>query len=80
MSTLTITLDRVCAGGDHMTLGLVLDGQAKRTAEVYRPDLLAPLTEVEIAAAMKVLVRLHARGKTNSQVRANLQAGVVVTV
>lgn len=80
MSTLTITLDHVCTGGNHMTLGLVLDGQAKRVINADRADLLEPLTELEIAAATKVLIRLHARGKTNNQVRNNLLTGIAVTV
>lgn len=80
MTTLTINLESVCAGGDHMTLGLVLNGQAKRSFNVLRPEMLAPLTEEEIAAAIKVIVRLHARGKTGAQVRNNLQAGIVVTI
>lgn len=80
MSTLTITLDHVCTGGDHLTPGLVLDGQTKRSVNVMRPEVLAPLSEQEIVAAMKALIRLHARGKTNAQVRNNLQAGIVVTI
>lgn len=80
MASLTLTIDAVCAGGDHLTLGLVLDGQAKRVARCVRSELTAPLTEEEIEAAMKVLIRLHARGKTANQVRNNLQAGLVVTI
>ena len=80
MTTLTITLDHVCAGGDHMRLGLVLDGQARRSVQVLRAELLEPFTEQEILDAIKVMVRLHARGKTNAQVRNNLQTGIVVNV
>ena len=63
-----------------MALGLVLDGQTKRVIHEVRDELLEPLTENEIIAAVKVMVRLHARGKTANQVRNNLLAGIVVTV
>lgn len=80
MSNLAITLDHVCDGGNHMRFALVLDGQAKRSVQVMREEVLQPLREEEIIAALKVLIRLHARGKTPLQARNNLVAGITVTV
>lgn len=80
MSTLTITLDHVCPGGNHFTLGAVVNGQAKHIVQTTRDDLIEPLTEDELEAAIKVLIRLRAIGKTKLQVRNNLQTGLAVTI
>lgn len=80
MTTPTITLDSVCPGGNHFTLGAVVNGQAKRIVQTTRDDLSEPLIEDEVEAAIKVLIRLHAIGKTKLQVRNNLLPGLAVTI
>ena len=80
MATLTITLESRCSGGEHVGIGLVLDGQAKRVVMLYGTELVSALSEDEIADALRAVLRLYARGKTRPQFFTGLQAGIAVAV
>jgi hypothetical protein len=74
----TVTLTSVCAGGGH----LVFTGTGAKSATVNAvlDDLTEPLTDEEMLAFVKVIVKMAKAGRTLSAAKTLLQAGVAVTV
>lgn len=77
MTTITTTLTNVCAGGDHLTFSLT--GAKVLTVVANASDLSAPITDDEAAAFVKCIAKLCKVGKTVTQTKAALTAGIVVT-
>jgi len=76
MAVLTATLVSVCAGGQHFTLDVTLDGNTKRIA--YDRD---DLTSGDPASDFTMqLLRIHFKGKNGNQARTELQSGVTITI
>jgi hypothetical protein len=66
MTVIQIQATGTCAGGEHVTIQARLDGGAPQTTV--------------FAVAQMPLIQLHARGKSVAQLRADLLAGISVTV
>lgn len=78
MAALTITLTGICSGGNHLTFGI--SGDRSATVRGSLDDILAPLTEEDVVAFLRVVCKLAKAGRTTAQARALLQAGVTVTI
>lgn len=78
MATVTLRLTSVCSGGNHFTF--TTTGAKVWRGVLNRDDLAEPVTDEEIAAAMKVIAKLVRQGRNASQTRTVLEAGVVVGV
>lgn len=78
MTTLTVTLTNVCAGGNHLTFSVT--GDATATVYAVRDDLSSTLTDEEKRAFVEVIMKMAKMGRTLNQASTLLQAGVVVTV
>lgn len=78
--TLLISGESVCAGGNHVTVGYVLDGGQKvlRTYEVEQ--VRAPLTSDDIESLRMLLLRAVIAGMGAGAAKTKLQAGVTVSV
>ena len=82
MTNVTLSLSSACAGGDHITLSVAIPGVWSGSSGVLdmENDLLSPLTQDDIQAAIKVLLRVHAIGKSRAQLRSDLQAGIAMAI
>lgn len=80
MATLVLTTVSTCAGGQHVVLSATINGVDKGNQNVVADDVLAAFDDEEIAAFIKGVIRLHKLGKTNAQVKADLAAGLTVTL
>lgn len=78
MATLTLKMAGICAGGEHFTLAAT--GDVEHSCKYSVQEFLAPITQEEKAAFLKVLVRFAKIGRTQQQVKNALLAGVSVTV
>jgi hypothetical protein len=78
MASVTITLTSVCSGNNHLTF--TLTGAASKTVRTDLNDVTTALTDDDLEAVIKGLVKLGKIGRTNAQLRTLFQAGVVVTV
>lgn len=78
MSTVTVRLSSICAGGNHLTFNV--SGDASLSQIVSLSMLSEPIDEQDVVAFLSVLCRLAKRGRTLAQARTLLQAGVTVTV
>lgn len=77
---ITISVEHVCAGGEHITLSAVRDARAKRTTETTSDVLRAPITDDEFDTAVVVLAKLALSGLTKNQARTKLQDSFVVNI
>lgn len=80
MATVTIRSESFCAGGGHATLSLAVNGSPRGQWTLLAEDVLDDITDEEVEAFLKLLIRAHKVGRTKAQVRADLQAGITVTV
>lgn len=78
---IAITLESICAGGEHITLGAVRDARPSRVLATHTAsELRAPITDDEFDTAVLVLARLAVQGLTKAQARTKLQNGFTVTL
>lgn len=78
MTAVTVKLDAICSGGNHLTFGVT--GDATATVHGVLENMLEPITDEEKVAFVKVLAKMAKAGRTLAQARAILEAGVTVTV
>lgn len=78
MATATITLQSICAGGGHVTLGVQVNGGQVRQFHFDSDEIREQIGVERLRDALLVLVRLHCMGMTRAQVRNELQAGIDV--
>lgn len=77
MTTIAITLESVCSGGNHIDVGVTVGGGAKRILHMEHSQMVGDYDENEALIAVKVLLNLAARG---SDLQAALVEGIEVTV
>lgn len=81
MASVNLKATAVCAGGNHVTILATLDGAAEQSVVYTVNDLTRDLTADDAGVAALMLIRLHAKGKTNAQLKSDLQgAGFTVTI
>lgn len=81
MATLTFSNASVCAGGDHLSLDVSVNGGASRRVTYLVTDLRAVFSAEDREALALNVLKLHCMGRTAAQVRSEFQAGsVVVTI
>lgn len=79
MASGTITLQSVCAGGDHVRLRLTVGGN-NFDFDYEVEELRRTITAEERRAAVSAMVRFHCGGMTAVQARNELQSpGISVT-
>lgn len=71
MATATITLQSVCAGGDHLVMRLTI-GANNFDYNVTDDEVRATITPAERRAAMLTMARFHCQGMTRAQAKAEL--------
>lgn len=72
---LTITVDGVCAGGNHVHLS-VTNGQQTRTITLSRDDLTFEPSEYETVIAALIRSRVKQAGATTpAQIRSAIESG-----
>ncbi len=77
MTTLTVTLTAICAGGDH--LAFTISGAKSLVIPMNASEFLNPITDEELAVYVRVIAQLCKVGKTVTQTKTALQAGITVT-
>lgn len=77
MTTIAITLESVCAGGNHIDVGVTVDGGPKRILHMEYSQMVSVYDDADAAVAVRVLLSLAARG---GDLQAALVDGVEVTV
>jgi len=80
MAIVQIQATATCAGGEHVTVQARLDGGAPQATIFTVAAMTEILTAEDVAATVLPLIQLHARGKSVAQLRADLLAGISVTV
>ena len=80
MTTFTISLGSVCAGGNHATVNVARDGGTVRSF-VYTADELLELNDPnDLQRAVLTIIRWREEGKTKLQMRNDLQTGFNVVI
>jgi len=80
MASVTIQLVSVCPGGGHVILNANVNGVDKGNFNVTAEEILAPFPDEDVERFIAALIKLRLIGRTKAQVRADLQAGLTVTV
>jgi hypothetical protein len=83
VATVAYSWGGVCAGGGHVTLNVSLNGGQARQVVYTTDDVRAPLgalTQEERETLALLILKLHFAGMTRAAMRAELEAGVTVTV
>jgi len=80
MATVKIKATGVCSGGEHVNIEANLDGGPVQTTQFTVTRMTQVLTADDVASTVLPLIQLHARGKTVAQLRADLLAGISVTI
>lgn len=75
---ISLTLESICSGGGHATIGVAIDGGAKRIMAFDVDELRGPIEDKEAFASN--LVKMAVSGLTRQQARTKLLAGVTVTI
>ena len=78
MASITLTRTAECAAQNHMDIAVT--GDVSYTFHGVLDDILAPITDAEKDAFIKVLLRIAKIGRTKAQVRNALTAGYTVTI
>jgi len=77
MADVTLRATHVCAGGDHVTLEVVLPNRTV-TIQTEASDVLKEIDREDLLAWARVMLRMHKIGRTAAKVRADLAAGITV--
>ncbi len=80
MATVTYTFVSRCAGGDHTTLDISVNGGAAQRIVYDIDDVRQPLSALsqQEQDALKLLIlKAHMNGKTRAQIVTEFQAGPV---
>ena len=80
MATVYLKLVSVCDGGEHVKLQVKLDDVNKGTYYVSGSQVLNAFTEEQIPEGIATLISLRMIGRTKAEVRADLQAGLTITI
>ena len=78
--TLVISGEGVCSGGNHVTVGYILDGGAKTTTTYEVEQVRAALTSAEIADLKLLLLRAALFGLSTAAAKSKLQTGITVNI
>lgn len=80
MTTLTITLNSICAGGNHLHFTVSINGGAAHVVDTDTDTIFAALTDDEKSAFVKACVKLYKVGRTNAATKTAFKSGVTVTL
>lgn len=82
MASITITLTGTCAqhGGSGAHLRFTVTGDAAATIDAEIANMTQEVSQEDVVAMVRCLVRLGKIGRTNAQLRTLFQNGVTVTV
>ena len=78
MATAIITMTAACAGGNHLTVTVRINGGAIRTFGYSVDDMREPITTEAIQDTELLMARFHCAGMTRAQAKTALQAGITV--
>lgn len=76
-TTVSITLDGVCAGQNHAHLSVSIDGGNARQFTIEADEVLGGLDWTNARELLLTVLKLHFRGRTKLQIRNELQAGPI---
>lgn len=77
-TTLVFSLINTCAGGQHATIGVSVNGGAVKPYMVEVDDLRGPVSEDQRETVIQVISKLSVAGLTRVQARNKFQAGFTV--
>lgn len=80
LASVLMQLQNVCAGGNHYTCTMTLNGGVTRTVTVETSQMLEEWTEEDDRLFAIYCLRLHKIGKNWAQMQADLNSGFTVTV
>ncbi len=80
MATVTFAPATVCAGGDHFTSEISVNGSVVATTTFSRVDLRSTISDEDRDVIIRGVARVRALGKTNAEVRSDMLAGFTVTI
>jgi len=75
---ISVTIESVCSGGGHATIGVVIDGGKKKLLQVETDEIRRGIDDRE--ALVLGIVKLALTGLTRAQARTKLQAGISITL
>lgn len=74
-TSVTVTLDGVCTGGDHAHLSVSVQGGAAKQFTILVDDVLGGLDWTDAREQLTTILKLHFRGRTKAQASAEMLAG-----
>jgi len=80
-STFQIAFVAVCAGQNHLTVDATIQGVGTKRLTFEAAEITDPLNaEDDGRRIIRDLIRMHLRGLTLSQAKAEMQAGFTITI
>lgn len=80
MASVAVTFGAICPANNHLRLSASLDGSPARQFALLADDLLEAWTPESAEAAVISLLKLHFKGRTRAQIRAEIINGLSLTV
>jgi len=78
MSSITLTTEYECAGGDHLRINVT--GDVTATIPIYYPEVLEAVTEEDKQIFLRVLLKIAKITRTKAQIKNGLANGYTVTI
>ena len=75
---IVLSLESVCSGGGHATIGVTVDGGAKKAITFDIDEIRGPVDDRD--AFIANIIKLSMSGLTRLQARNKLQSGVTITL
>lgn len=75
---INLSLESICDGGGHATIGIIVNGGAKRLVSIDVDTIRGPIDNIETLTSD--IIKLSISGLTRLQARNKLLAGVTVTL
>lgn len=73
-TSVSITLDGVCAGQNHAHLSVSVQGGAAKQFTIEIDEVLGGLDWADARAHLVTILKLHFRGRTKAQANAEMQS------
>lgn len=80
MAAVAINFVSACLGGTHIIVTVSIDGGPVRQFILSDDDIRTPISADDQLDALRALLRIHMRGKTRLEAKADLQTGINMVI
>ena len=80
MAVVTIQATNTCPGGNHVRIHSAIDGGPGKDYNWVVDEMMEALDEISQREGTLTLIKIHGIGKTPAQLKADLLAGLTLTI